>query len=317
MFEWSPGLELRQARRKSGFSQADLSELTGLTVKTVRNVERSEGTVASLLQVANALKCELRVRANNNNSDFGQVLSEQRKAIGLSLDDAAVSIGVSLPTIISLEKRMSGRTDTLCRYVSLLGCRSRFTQSERIVKHPGRSIVPRTNQPSKDLVMTPRALARMIVEFFELKGPFLDLARGQGAFFDAFPAHEERYWAELSQGVDFMDWDVPVRSCITNPPWSKFLDFMIKATSVADDIVLLCAWSHMGTKARLAAVREHGFGVKTFLMVPEPKGDWPSNGFQLGAFHIQRGWTGPMEIVDRIEAWRHTVVDADVAPQSS
>ena len=55
MFEWKPGDDVRCARATLGLSQADVASHAGLTTKTVREVERSAGTVTSLLRVADAL----------------------------------------------------------------------------------------------------------------------------------------------------------------------------------------------------------------------------------------------------------------------
>ena len=104
-----------------------------------------------------------------------------------------------------------------------------------------------------------------------------------------------------------MDWDGSVDWIITNPPWSRLRQFLVKAMETTDNIVFLSALTRYSTKARLAAMRAHGFGMRSFVLCPEPKGNWPRSGFQLGAAHLQRNWDGPCEFIDRIDAWAHTV----------
>ena len=103
-----------------------------------------------------------------------------------------------------------------------------------------------------------------------------------------------------------MDFDGDVDWIITNPPWSRLRHFLAKAMSTADNIVFLSAFIHYGTKARMADLRKYRYGWRSFVMVPEPKLNWPQSGFQLGAAHLQRDWEGPCQFIDRIETWKET-----------
>ncbi len=121
----------------------------------------------------------------------------------------------------------------------------------------------------------------------------LDPCRGDGAFYDQYPDHVDRRWCEFNQGRDFLDWLAPVQWIITNPPWSKLREFLVRAMMVADNVVFLMTLVHISTKARLADMRRAGFGLREVFMVPEPRTGWPWSGFQLAAIHFQRGWDGP------------------------
>jgi hypothetical protein len=78
------------------------------------------------------------------------------------------------------------------------------------------ALCPDSNQPAHDAVMTPRPLARLIVDYFRPSGRVLDLARGQGAFYDAVrdlsPPPTRVDWCEIEDGVDFLNADPPNRT---------------------------------------------------------------------------------------------------------
>ena len=106
MFEWNLGAELRDARANRGLSQVQVAEKAGVTPKTVREVERSEGTLTSFLSVASAIDCNLVVKSGSGPGDLGRSLAKKRKALRITQKQAASLVGVSLPTIIALEKRV-------------------------------------------------------------------------------------------------------------------------------------------------------------------------------------------------------------------
>lgn len=160
-----------------------------------------------------------------------------------------------------------------------------------------RSFVPKKNTPDRDLVMTPPEVAKDIIDHFKPTGTILDPCRGTGAFYNQFPKKTARYWCELSEGVDFFQWNTPVDWIITNPPWSKVRQFLVHSTLVSDNICFLIPFNHFATKCRLRIIQEAGFGIKEFYGVATPKNkEWPGSGFQLGVTHIQRGYSGPINI---------------------
>jgi len=55
--------------------------------------------------------------------------------------------------------------------------------------------------------------------------------------------------------------------------------------------------NHAGTKASLREMKAHGFGLSEILLVPMPR-SFPQSGFQLSAFHYQRGYTGPIKLTE-------------------
>lgn len=149
---------------------------------------------------------------------------------------------------------------------------------------------PNRNYRSEDVVQTPAHLAKLIVDHFRPSGRILEPCRGEGNFFNLMPG---AWWCEISEGRDFFDWIQPVDWIVTNPPWSKIRPFLQRSMDLAKDVVFLMTVNHLWTKARLRDVFAAGFGIKEILLVEMPK-EFPSSGFQLGAIHLSKGWTGPV-----------------------
>lgn len=53
-------------------------------------------------------------------------------------------------------------------------------------------------------------------------------------------------------------------------------------------------------------IKAAGFGLKEIVLVDTPK-TFPPSGFQLGAVHLSRGWTGPVTLTD----WNELVASVD------
>lgn len=157
------------------------------------------------------------------------------------------------------------------------------------------SFVPKSNSPEKDLVMTPTWLAKDIMAHFSVEGFYLDPCRGQGAFYDQYES-PSKDWCELSEGRDFLLYEGKADWIVTNPPWSKMREFLVKGMQVADNVVYLTTINHYTTKRRMADIRSMGFGLKEIFCVPTPDKPWPALGFQLGAVHLQKSYEGLAKI---------------------
>lgn len=162
----------------------------------------------------------------------------------------------------------------------------------------GRILSPTSNSPDHDLVETPKELAQTIVSHFKPTGYLLDPACGLNApFYHALC--KENYvidWCEISLGRDFFSWTTPVDWIITNPPWSNMRNFIRHGFKVAREVVYLSTLTHFVTRARLADMKEAGFGLREALLCPQPDSPWPSSGFQLAAVWLSKDWAGPLTI---------------------
>lgn len=213
-------------------------------------------------------------------------LADRRRARGMSQADLAVRLGVSRPTVIALERDLGATVATLVKAAEVLGVRPLL----RPMPSGRGGLVPATNVPGRDLVMTPPDLAAAVIGHFagRMTGSVLDPAKGQGAFYDRLPTPLDRHWCEIAEGRDFLDWDRPVDWVITNPPWSKLRDFTRHAMIVAPNIVWLAPLTNLTTKARLRDLDEAGFGIAELVLLDTPE-DWPQSGFQLVAAWLRKG----------------------------
>jgi hypothetical protein len=151
--------------------------------------------------------------------------------------------------------------------------------------------VNKSRKNYSDLWMTPPDLAQRIVDHFSPSGLCLEPARGEGAFYNAFPGQKD--WCELTDGRDFLDHTGQAEWIITNPPWSILRKFLNKAFSVANNVVLLVPVYHAFTSARYRDMLKAGFGIKEICFVDPPK-NFPVMGFMLAAIHWERNYNGPI-----------------------
>lgn len=153
---------------------------------------------------------------------------------------------------------------------------------------------PNKDYLSSDLVMTPISLTKVIVEHFKPKGKILEPCCGTGNFLKILPKNTE--WCEINKGKDFFEYNKKINWIISNPPWSKFKDFLIHSMQLADNIVFLITINHLWTKARLRAMKTANFGIKEIAMIPEKVKDFRQTGFRCAAIHLQRNYKGDIRL---------------------
>lgn len=148
-------------------------------------------------------------------------------------------------------------------------------------------------------MMTPPELAQQIINHFRPTGRMLEPCRGDGAFSSLMPGC---HWFEINE-TEIIDRDfLTTRSgchydwIVTNPPYSKFRDFLLQSMHYADNIVFLAPINHFVTRARMRDIREKGFGIVEIKEYPQPPAPWPGSGFALGAAWLRRGWAGSTHI---------------------
>ena len=283
---------LRTTRRSRGLTQAEVAASARISLPTLRALERGEGGVRALVAVMVAL--DLHWGWAPDRVQAARALADRRRARGLSQAQLADRIGVSRPVIIALERDLGATVATVVRAAAALGIKRVL----RAIPAGRGGLVPATNAPAQDLVMTPPELAAAVIGHFagRMTGMVLDPARGQGAFYDRFPTHLERDWCEITEGRDFLDWREPVDWVMTNPPWSRLRDFTRHAMRIAPNVVWLAPLTNLTTKARLRDLDEAGFGIAELVLIDTPK-DWPQSGFQLVAAWLRKGHSGGWSVV--------------------
>ena len=268
-------------------TRSSLADRSRISRPTLRQILRGRGTIGSLSRILPPLELAW-AWCPPACPDPGAALASLRRRRNLTQADAAARLALSRPVIIGIEKRLRGELASLRAYTKLLGFPVPVAPIAR-----KRRLIPATNTPEKDRVMTPPALARAICAHFarHMGGLILDPARGSGAFHDHFPPHLARDWCEIEDGRDFLTWQHRADWIVTNPPWSRLGDFLARALTLADNIVFVAPLPNLTTKARLRMMQQAGFGIAELLQFDTPR-EWPQSGFQLVAAWIRRGHAG-------------------------
>ena len=122
-----------------------------------------------------------------------------------------------------------------------------------------------------DSVFTKNTTAKWIVDYFKPQGSILEPAAGENAFYNLFD-NEEKYRCEITDGLDFFEWDKKVDWIITNPPYSIYDHFLQKAFSIANNVVFsFVAKRDVGASGRPKMDRLSGLSLKvTFMEEPDP-----------------------------------------------
>lgn len=146
----------------------------------------------------------------------------------------------------------------------------------------------------EDIVYTPDEVAADILNHFNPFGTMLEPCRGGGAFHRLMPDGAE--WCEITEGRDFYNWDKPIDWIITNPPYSIFDEFLDHAMTVGRDIVFLIPVNKLlSSTKKLRRVYAWG-GIKEIRYYGSGREFGFPFGFPVGAVHLQREYSGPMDI---------------------
>lgn len=143
-----------------------------------------------------------------------------------------------------------------------------------------------------DVIFTPDWAAADMVRHFAPSGVILEPCRGGGAFMRFLPP--DALWCEISEGVDFFDWNTPVDWIITNPPYTKIRQFLKHSIRVSANVVFLvpawrifCGYGSVREPAGwggMAEIRWYGTGGGLGF----PMGN------AIAAIHWRRGHYGPI-----------------------
>lgn len=157
-------------------------------------------------------------------------------------------------------------------------------------------------KPENDKVFTNPLFAKRIVDYFQPTGICYDPCRGflkdkkgkdGGAFYNALP--EPKFYSELEEGKDCLDFHEQVDWSITNPPWSAkaYRSVSGHLFSISQNVVLLTRLDvALGTYARLRDSISRGHGLKEIIVCKHEDAGFNPRGFILGVFHWQKNYTG-------------------------
>jgi hypothetical protein len=145
-----------------------------------------------------------------------------------------------------------------------------------------RSLVTKSGN---DRIYTPDYLAKEIVKRYEPTGRILEPCCGEGAFLKYMPAAD---WCEIDKGRDFFDYKEKVDWIITNPPYSKYRDFLRHSFEIADNVVFLQFINAFFMRKRVSIMVEMEFEIKDMWYLPTPPKPWVQTGFQVGTIYWVR-----------------------------
>lgn len=144
-----------------------------------------------------------------------------------------------------------------------------------------------------DIVLTPDKWAADIIEHFKPEGVTLDPCRGEGAFYNKLTG--ERLWCEITEGVDFFQFNKPVNWIVSNPPYSTFGPWLDHSLTLAENIVYLIPVNKIFSSAtKLRKIQKWG-GIPHIRYYGSGRDMGFPFGFAVGAVHLQRGYSGPIQ----------------------
>ncbi len=128
------GLALRAERKAQRFTQANVAKKAGVSIPTIRLLERGRGT----LRVWNLALTTLQLTLCGKNLPPGTALGKQvaalRRRRGLGQRPLSDIIGISQPTLVKLERQSEGSLATLDRALTALGAGPKLVRHGESVK---------------------------------------------------------------------------------------------------------------------------------------------------------------------------------------
>lgn len=142
--------------------------------------------------------------------------------------------------------------------------------------------------------MTPQYVADDIIKFFKPEGVILEPCRGSGSFYNTLP--DGTLWCEITEGVDFFNFEGHVDWLITNPPYSIFDKWLDKSLDTADNLVFLIPVNKvLSSLKKLKKIYEFG-GIEHIRYYGTGRDIGFPFGFPVGAVYIKKNYVGPMNI---------------------
>jgi hypothetical protein len=157
-----------------------------------------------------------------------------------------------------------------------------------------------TKATAADTVFTKNTTAQWIVNYFKPTGSILEPAAGENAFYNLF-VNEEKYRCEISDGIDFFEWDKKVDWIITNPPYSIYDSFLEKAFSISDNVVFFVPIAKAFKSNKIQIMVENYGGLKEIVYMGGGSKHGFAFGFPVGCLYYQRGYNCLCKITRAVE----------------
>jgi len=171
-------------------------------------------------------------------------------------------------------------------------------------------IISRNGKPTKpnrtkkataaDTVITRDETVQWIVQHFRPKGSILDPSAGTDAFYNKF-LNKEKYRCEITDGVDFFEWEKEVDWIITNPPYSIYDHFLKHSFEIASNVVFFVpiAKAFKSNKVQRMVI-QYG-GLKEIVYMGGGNRHGFAFGFPAGCLYYKKDYLGDCKITSTIE----------------
>jgi hypothetical protein len=125
---------------------------------------------------------------------------------------------------------------------------------------------------SNDIIYTPLPVALQMIEMCDIKEgqTILDPSKGGGVFYNNLPNNTMKYYCEITEGVDFFNFNERVDLIIGNPPYSLWNKWIEHTMQITDKFCYIFG-SFNFTDKRLRDILNNGYGITKFHLL---KIDW-------------------------------------------
>ncbi|MDY6936931.1 MAG: DNA N-6-adenine-methyltransferase [Cyanobacteriota bacterium] len=206
------GGQLQQHRKQQKLNQQQLADKTGLSIPTIRQLERSQGYLSSFQTVLDALALQIIGRNLPQGDTFGQQLALLRQRRSINQRDFALTLGITQPTLINVERYSKGKLVTLEQALILLGAGAylaRLSESKAFYSHAG-------NSSGQNSWTTP---AWVLDKLYDVFGCFDLDPCSPTATRKTAPVKAKIYYTEADDGLS-LPWHGHV---FVNPPYGRTL----------------------------------------------------------------------------------------------
>jgi hypothetical protein len=149
-------------------------------------------------------------------------------------------------------------------------------------------------QNQTDKVMTREDVAIKIIKYFNPSGLILEPCRGSGSFYNNIQGKKD--WCEIDEKRDFFDYDKKIDWIITNPPYSIYDKFLLKAFEVSNNIVFLVPLAKAFKSQKIEEAISNYGGLKEIVMLGGGGKIGFPFGFPCGCLYYKRGYKGNVKI---------------------
>ena len=130
---------------------------------------------------------------------------------------------------------------------------------------------------ANDVLFTPLPVALKLIEMTNIQRneKVLDPCRGEGVIYNNLPSTCDKDWAEITEGRDFFEYNNPVDTIISNPPFSIYTKWIQQCIALNPSKIAFVMGCLNLTTIRLKLLEDNGYYM-TKMSIVNVKG-WFSN----------------------------------------